>query len=155
MNGPVISICIGGYRSAKEFSLWVVSAVETLIIYNRLFLARHPTPDLYSSGVVYKSEPREWESEHFDAVPIVNARKWGDCDDLVAWRIAQLRNQLDPKLEHLYTGCNDVSFPKSFPKVRIAWKQHLPSNKWLYHVQLRHANGEIEDPSAKLGMRVV
>ena len=36
-------------------------------------------PPLYRAGVRYQEEPQNWELEHFDCIPVVYGRKWGDC----------------------------------------------------------------------------
>ena len=92
-------------------------------------------PPLYLSGVRYQEEPRNWELEHFDTIPVVYGRGWGDCDDLAPIRVAELR------------------FTKEDPRANVAvkWKQIAPGKK-LYHVVVRRGDGTIEDPSRALGM---
>lgn len=92
-------------------------------------------PLLYQSGVRYAEEP--WNAngarvEEFADIPTVYARRWGDCDDLAPWRVAELRAMGEPA------------------KIRITWKT-LKSGR-LFHVLVRRANGQIEDPSKILGM---
>lgn len=152
--GPIISLCLGKYSSCEEFAGWINAALETLIMANRNWLARHRVPSLYASGVRYQREPREWLSEHFDAVPIVLSRRWGDCDDLVGWRIAEIRNHLDPSLSTINLTREDSRFPSNFPTVKVAFKRHIATNKFLYHVQVRNnPSRTVEDPSLILGMR--
>jgi len=92
-------------------------------------------PSLYLSGVRYQEEPKGWALEHFDTIPVILTRTWGDCDDLAPWRVAELRfTKEDP-------GAN----------VAVKWKQ-LTESKKLYHVVVRRSNGQIEDPSRVLGM---
>lgn len=92
-------------------------------------------PPLYRSGVTYREEPKNWELEHFDTIPVMLKRGWGDCDDLAPWRAAELRfTRADP--------CANVA---------VKWK-HLPSGGRLYHVVVRRGDGSIEDPSRILGM---
>ncbi len=95
----------------------------------------HAVPLLYESGVRYREEP--WNAkgarvEEFADIPTVLARKWGDCDDLAPWRVAELRAMGEPA------------------KIRITWKT-LPSGR-LFHVVVRRADGSVEDPSRILGM---
>ena len=83
---------------------------------------------LYKSGVVYQREPlgREiwqpaWETQ---------LRKNGDCEDLVAWRVAELWASGESKARpHCYSP-----------------------RPGLIHCVVRRANGKLEDPSKKLGM---
>jgi hypothetical protein len=101
-----------------------------------------PLPTLYESGVVYMREP--WQDfEEFADVLTVLRRGWGDCDDLVAWKVAELRED------------------GFFATPRIYWR---PKSSTM-HAQLRHPprcmcpmcrgrfeKGKIEDPSRLLGM---
>ena len=97
-------------------------------------------PPLYESGVRYEEEPAGQPYEEFASIPVVLSRGWGDCDDVVSWRIAELRNQG----EHA--------------KVRLKWQPDFTRGARLYHVMVRRAatggdgRGLIEDPSLLLGM---
>lgn len=105
--------------------------VRALCAYDVLWLKRHPeTPDLYKSGVRYKSQPAG--CEHFAPIPLVLAAGSGDCDQLAPWRCAELR------VRH---GV------KAMPEV----KQMGPA---LFHVFCRLPGGKVEDVSARLGMDV-
>jgi hypothetical protein len=57
-----------------------------------------------------------------------------NCDDLVAWRISELRN----------AGEN--------AKVRLKWQYDPVRAARMYHVLVRRSNGQVEDPSKRLGM---
>jgi hypothetical protein len=106
-------------------------------------------PPLYLSGVRYQEEPVDWSYEHFDTIPVVMTRAWGDCDDLAPWRAAELRfTKQDPKAD-----------------VMVKWKTNPASGRKLYHVVVRRSNaradgknfiadkfGVYEDPSKVLGM---
>lgn len=105
-------------------------------------------PPLYRSGVRYREEPQNWELEHFDTIPVIYGRKWGDCDDLAPARCAELR----------FTGEDPQA------NIMVKWKT-LPGDKRLYHVVVRRSNarpdgrflikderGVYEDPSRVLGM---
>lgn len=106
--------------------------LEALTTVNFLFLSTHHVKPLYETGVRYRNEPKEWANEHFDSVPIVLSRGWGDCDDLAPWRCAELRQRGERA------------------RIRIQWKR-LPEGK-LFHIVVRRENGTIEDPSRILGM---
>lgn len=86
-------------------------------------------PPLYESGVEYEAEP--WGSESWLTPREVLARRAGDCEDLAAWRAAELRVAgVDPAARPvlIHTGPNS------------------------YHAVVRLADGTLEDPSAVLGM---
>jgi hypothetical protein len=90
-------------------------------------LRRRPLPPLYSSGVRYAPEPGLGSGEEEWADPWTVARRgWGDCDDLVAWRVAEL----------LLAG--------EAAGVNCIWTGQR------YHVRVRRANGSLEDPSLQL-----
>lgn len=105
--------------------------VRALCAYNVLWLKQHPnTPDVYASGVRYKTQPGG--CERFLPIPYVLAAGSGDCDQLAPWRAAELR------VRH---GI------KAMPEV-------VKMHDALYHVFVRHPDGKAEDVSAHLGMSV-
>lgn len=112
--------------------LMVRPILEATVVIDQMFLKNYRVPPLYMCGVRYRPEP-DTGVEEFATIPVVLERKWGDCDDLACWRVAELREQGEKA------------------KIRITWKRQ-PSGLWLYHVVVRRGNGSVEDPSAKLGM---
>lgn len=121
-------------RPSKLLALVIREALEAVIMTNRLYLRTHTVPALYESGVRYEEEPAGQPYEEFASTPVVLAKGWGDCDDLVCWRIAELRN----------AGEN--------AKVRLKWQFDPLRGARMYHVLVRRANGQVEDPSKRLGM---
>lgn len=64
-----------------------------LVRANRRLLAARLVPPLYSTPVLYRPEPdADMEEEYADALTCYR-RGWGDCDDLAAWRVAELQNE--------------------------------------------------------------
>ena len=56
-----------------------------------LGLRESPLPPLYQSGVRYQPEPNTGSGIEDWACPWdCIERGWGDCDDLVGWRVAEL-----------------------------------------------------------------
>lgn len=96
------------------------------------YLQLHPnTPALFVSGVRYRKEP--WHKEDWAAVPEVLKRGWGDCEDLACWRAAELILRGEP--------------------ANAFWEQQDTVNgRRLYHILVRRADGQTEDPSRVLGM---
>jgi hypothetical protein len=87
-------------------------------------------PPLYSSGIRYKPEPNHGSGNEDFALPNVTfGRKWGDCDDLVIYRVWELLCQGEQ------ATC------------RAVWQDNA------VHVLVRRANGALEDPSILLGAR--
>lgn len=100
-------------------------ALTGLTAMNLALMAGGGIPRLYRAGVVYRRErPDRWAT-----ADIVMARGFGDCEDLAAWRAAELR----------MAGEN-----------AIADVRQVAPRKW--HAVVVRADGTIEDPSRKLGM---
>src|SRR5579885_2076513 len=81
-----------GYESLSKGSRIDVirMAVKLLVHADRAFLREHPhTPPLYSSGVRYLREPDD--QENYQDIARTLELKSGDCEDLVAWRLAELQ----------------------------------------------------------------
>lgn len=118
--------------------------LDALVRIDQLYLRTHRCPPLYRAGVRYAEEPpneaklghvgKTERVEEFAAIPAIIERGWGDCDDLAPWRVAELREAGEAA------------------KIRIQWKRSANGQK-MYHIVVRRADGSIEDPSARLGMR--
>lgn len=96
-------------------------------------LAVHPLPPLYVSGVRYAPEPNAGDGWEEWADPwTVHRRGWGDCDDLVAWRLAELLAAGEAATVQV-VGTGD-------------------GHRWgpRFHVRVRRADGTLEDPSIQL-----
>lgn len=94
---------------------------------------RAPFPLLYASGVRYRREAAPssgLRAERFQIIPDVLRARAGDCEDLSAWRVAELR----------------LSGVRAIPWI-------IRTGARLYHVQVKYPDGRIEDPSKRLGMR--
>ena len=121
---------VGGFASERTITspAELMAELENLCTYNLAFLAINPRlPDIYKAGVRYKAEPPG--EENWLTYPILIGLKVGDCEDLACARVAKLRQKGD-------SGA----------------KPHLYHKKRLWHVMVRHGDGTIEDPSARLGM---
>lgn len=106
-----------------------------------------PIPPLYASGVVYKEDkPGE---ENWGDVYYCLRKGWADCDRLVIWRCAELREAgiaADPviKWQHL---TREQAVSCGYP---ASW---VPDEGlWLVHCLVRWPSGFVEDPSKNLGM---
>lgn len=87
-------------------------------------------PRLYDSGARYRTEPEEG----FADVLTTYRRGWGDCEDLAAWRVAELR----------------IAGENARPAFQL---RTFASGPPLYHLLVARADGRFEDPSRRLGMR--
>lgn len=86
-----------------------------------------PLPALYASGVRYQ---REHNREDWQTAEETLQRGHGDCEDLAAFRAAELRNAGE-------LGAKAVCYAP---------------RPGLIHCVVRRADGTIEDPSRRLGM---
>lgn len=109
---------------SKPEEAWIVKCtIEGLAAAARPFLRSRGVPPLYESGVRFQMEPNHGRFEEFALPWTTWERGWGDCDDLVIWRIAEL------------------------PGATCATK--WLGNE--FHVQVRLRSGKIEDPAIRLG----
>lgn len=120
-------------RVDKPTPARLVVGVHALVALNRMdFRALRERgrtmPRLYESGVRYEKEP--WPREVWQTALQVLAQGYGDCEDLVGWRVAELLEQ------------SKVARPKIVRASRDYW-----------HVVVEHGSGAIEDPSKRLGMK--
>jgi hypothetical protein len=113
--------------------------LQGLIAYNRILMRLRKVPPLYDSGVRYSAERYAGTGveEARDALACLKAGS-GDCEDLCAYRAAELQEQgIDANL-------------------KIYWRKVLKRGRAagvrIYHVQVRLPDGRIEDPSRLLGM---
>ncbi|HEX7667012.1 MAG TPA: hypothetical protein VF407_20925 [Polyangiaceae bacterium] len=110
----------------------LIRLLEALIGVNEAWLRENPhAPSLYASGVRYLEEPRG--QEDWQDIPETILLRSGDCEDLGSWRVAELRVRSN---EH------------AMPHV----KRSLAGPRTIFHVAVRRANGQLEDPSRILGM---
>lgn len=122
-------------RSFDEHSERTRAAVlllllEALIAHDIAYLRDHPdTPPLFRSGVRYRLDDRA--GERWKDIAEVRAGGVGDCKDLAAWRLAELR------LWGEYGAVARVSF-------------FTIAGRVVNHVTVRRADGHIEDPSLAL-----
>lgn len=107
---------------------------EALTWVNSAFLTMNRVPRLYKSGVRYalpgRSQMQPWRD-----VPLLLEKGSGACGELTAWRLAELR------LFEGRTTCIPLVTCKAM------------NGGLMFHVKvLDQRTGEIEDPSANLGM---
>lgn len=107
--------------------------LEALVNHDRLWLRQYPdTPDIYDSGVKYKHKD-EIEAPAWQDIASCIGKKYGDCKDFAAWRVAELR-------ERYGVDCHPV----------IVWRK--VGEAYRFHALVEFADGSTEDPSVALGM---
>jgi hypothetical protein len=112
----------------------MVPALEALTSINEELLSSGRFPLLYQAGVRYQNEPPG--QEDWDPADRVIMRGWGDCEDLAAWRAAELR----------LAGEDDARADTYVSRVR-------PDGSRVWHAITVRGDGTVEDPSVILGMR--
>jgi hypothetical protein len=104
-------------------------------------------PPIYASGVVYREEAPGHE-DWLD-VPAILRQGHADCEDLAAWRAAELRvagYDVDPVIKWQWIP-RDLMIKQGYPASK------LPQDGiWLVHCCVRWPDGRIEDPSKIMGM---
>lgn len=105
-----------------------LDALEALAFRNTREMKRRRFPALYESGVRYRTSPGD--RRHWKTASQVLGDRHGDCADLAAWRVAELRRQGKRATFHIKST----------------------SRPGLYHIQVLTRRG-VEDPSRRLGMR--
>lgn len=109
----------------------LVAMLEALAVINRLELARDRSiPPLYQSGCIYIKEPAG--ADHWLDIHEIRRFGGGDCEDLVAWRVAELR--------------------ASGERARFGVERYVMGRDTVFHIFVVHADGSTEDPSKLLGM---
>lgn len=106
----------------------LAAALEGLCAVNEFIFDRVAFPSLYDTGIRYRPEDRG--TEEWWSAPTVLEHGYGDCEDLVCWRVAELRVR------------GDVN-----ARPRVIW-----AGMRTMHVLVEHGSGLIEDPSQILGM---
>lgn len=130
----VVRFILADHGVDAEHTLALVALCEALCTIDQLQI-KPGVPSLYTSGVYYKAEDgcEEWQD-----VETTLERRFGDCEDLACWRVAELRAQgIDAKpLVSWHVGTDP--------------KTGKPRTE--YHIRVLLPDGTIEDPSATLGM---
>lgn len=103
------------------------AAVTGLALVSLAQMEAMPFPPLYTSGIRYQREPEG--RENWQTASESLARGFGDCEDLAAYRAAELWAAGEP-------AAIDIK--------RV--------NAELIHIRVRRSDGTIEDPSKLLGM---
>lgn len=145
-----IAIACCSSKYPDEFSQGCILAiVEAYAQIDEAEMRLTAFPPLYQSGIRYKSDVEAFRAtvcgdascgddqkvdEWQDAETMLK-KKTGNCKDLVAYRLAELRLRGD-------RAC----YPSSIRTVDPT------TGRWMYHIILVRGDGEQEDPSAELGM---
>ncbi len=151
MTSPLVQLTLPDTDDARHFAPLQI-LLEGLTKINEFHLnSAHEAgmfyPPLYESGVIYKEEAPG--REDWPDIPQIMKNGWGDCEDLAAWRAAELRVA--------GIACEPVLKWQWIPRAQMLAagypKRHVPKKGvWLVHCLVRYPDGDIEDPSKILGM---
>ena len=126
-------VAIVAYANSREAFQALLDCVYSL---DCIYLSAVPDcPSLYESGVRFRPEDRDCDDgtckeERFCTIPVVLRARVGDCDDLAPWRAAELTVREGVPSRPLIVQIG----PRS------------------WHVVVQRSDGQVEDPSAVLGM---
>lgn len=122
--------------------------LDWLVDLNIVYLLQHPeSPALYKSGVKYRREPRQVvRYEKFCGIGEILEQGWGDCDDLVPYRVAELQligmKAIPLLIDATHPKYKEVSRGRGKRQWHCVVAREIPGMDELV----------IEDPSARLGM---
>lgn len=115
------------------------AVLEGLTRANEIIVGAGAVPRLYDSGAVYKREPHDVFRHALD----VADQKWGDCEDLAAYRVAELRvSGEDPGAHVLTVRTGPHRFHATVQRTRGTIPEGARSR----------FGATVEDPSKMLGM---
>lgn len=123
---PYLAFCIRGPIYRQDPRGDIDAALAALTILDIHYLKAYGAPPLYQSGVRYIREGPQ-RREAWLTVPDIIAAGGGDCEDLAAWRAAELRVR---------------GYAASARAIRVRSGWHI----------IVECEGRVEDPSARLGM---
>lgn len=103
--------------------------------FRRAWQAGRPYPPLYQSGVRFQHEPAGQTFEEWADPPTVLRRGFGDCDDLIIYRLAELLAVGEAASVQVMRELEDPSDPSN------------GRDTGRFHVAIRRADGTEEDPS--------
>lgn len=156
----VVNIDNAALRDAPQAVALAARGVLLSVVLLNILLMRtarkcgQPLPKLYRSGVRFEPEPNQGKWEDFADCNTVISRGWGDCDDLVAYRVAELRESgEDSKASikvywrHMRDADGRPMFKPNGTPMRVFHAQVRRGNK-----RDRNGKGLVEDPARLLGM---
>ena len=145
MRYPVmwVPLFTDGTEKEREFSLFALrEMLESLVRVNVGWIATHRRDfkPLYQTGVRYAPEQgtEDWLSIP-EVIAAVKSGKPVDCEDLAAYRAAELRMGYSRRLGPVH-AIADI-------RGRV-----IDGNKVRMHAFVRFPDGSVEDPSTNLGM---
>lgn len=103
--------------------------------FRRAAAAGRPYPVLYRSHVRFRHEPPGQDFEEWADPPTVLRRGYGDCDDLIIYRLAELLAVGEQASVQVMRELEDPSDPRN------------PRDTGRFHVAIRRQDGTEEDPS--------
>jgi hypothetical protein len=124
-----------GAEGAEKAPRALAFMLDTLTRWNAELMRVQPVPPLYQSGARYQREnytglhPEDWR----DCLQVIRSGG-GDCEDLAAYRAAELRVSGDQNAKCMFI------------------ERARPDGGRLFHIVVQRGDGSLEDPSRVLGM---
>jgi hypothetical protein len=157
MTTPLFHLSLPDTADAAHFAPLQI-ALEGLTKINEWHIARNVKrvlkgadegfiPPLYLSGVVYREEAPGHE-DWLDCIAVLR-QGFADCEDLAAWRAAELRvagHDVEPVIRWQWIP-RELMIAQGYPAKKLP-----RDGVWLVHCVVRWPDGSIEDPSKLLGM---
>lgn len=128
-------------------------------------------PLLYQSGIYWRREEPTGKSacpggngqEQFLGIRQVIEQGYADCEDVCAWRVAELRlglasprtRGLPPNAGHPMATVIPAPFPmraRGVDALPAFFSRQTGPSTWTYHIVVFWPDGTFEDPSRVLGM---
>jgi hypothetical protein len=133
----VLGISSTALRDVKELQRQAAAVAELVASQNQYLirrLGRSRIPPLYKSGVLYRTDPSEWDPQfqYYPDAEAILRRGWTDCKGAVAYRLADLR------VEYPTLNFGVHTYPRRRGK------------DVCIHLQVQLPDGQIEDPSRLL-----
>jgi len=132
-----VTFVLDAFSDPKDRALsyaYLGRALDFLTDIDVEYLKAYPqTPLIYESGVRYVEEPPG--QEDWQDIPTCIRMVDCDCEELAAWRAAELRVRYGIQ-------------------ARCVFKAQLrPNGSYLFHILVEYPDGRLEDPSRILGMK--
>jgi hypothetical protein len=131
MYRPTYAIAAFMGREDQELSKRILAVLlEALVQIDVIELVTYPfIPPLYDAGVRYFREQRKDVDDDWQDVVTTWVKHLGDCEELAAWRAAELR------VRYGIFAWLDFTF------------EFLPDGSKRIHIFVRREDGVVEDPS--------
>lgn len=122
-------------KDPEHIALCARGFLHAVCLVNVYYCKQGMLPPLHRSGIRFRQEPWAGRFEEFaDGVTMLR-RGWADCDDFCAYRVGEL-----------------WAAGERGARIRIYWRFNPRTGLPNFHVEVRRANGKVEDMARYQGM---